>query len=265
VEGALNVGLHVIGMLCRSAERGAGGPAGTQALARELADRGGVEARLIGTPQAPRSSPWEEDLRDAHGCLLEAGGQVEDALEAGGHPILLAADCSVAIATLPSVVRCRPGATILWLDAHGDFNTPDTTISQYLGGMGLAAACGVWDAGLGLPRVDPAAVVMCGVRDLDGGELVLLETHGVARVSRPAALAGALAGRDVYVHLDLDVLDPSVLPAFFPVAGGLSDGGLRTLLSEVAESCEVIGAEITGFATPELVELVATIADPLLP
>jgi arginase family enzyme len=257
--------LVVVGMLCRSADRVPGGPAGTEALSRELAERAGVDARLIGTAQEPRTAPWDADLRDARGCLLEAGGQVEDALEAGDHPVLLAADCSVAITTLPAVIRCRPRAMILWLDAHGDFNTPDTSASNYLGGMGLAAACGVWDAGFGLPRVEPAAVVMCGVRDLDGGELVLLETHGIARITRPAALAGVLAGREVFVHLDLDVLDPSVLPAAFPAPGGLSDGGLRMLLTEVAESCELIGAEITGFATPELVELVAAVVDPLLP
>src|SRR5215210_5450842 len=113
----------VVGMLCRSAERMPGGPAGTEALARELAERAGVAPRLIGTPEAPRSAPWPDDLRDARGCLLEAGGQVEDALAAGDHPLLLAADCSIAITTLPTVIRCRPGAAILWLDAHGDFNT----------------------------------------------------------------------------------------------------------------------------------------------
>jgi arginase family enzyme len=103
------------------------------------------------------------------------------------------------------------------------------------------------------------------VRDLDGAEMVLLETHGVARVTRPAALADALAGREVFVHLDLDVLDPSVLPAAFPAPGGLSDAGLRTLLRDVADACEVIGAEIIGFGAPELVELIATVVDPLLP
>jgi len=123
----------------------------------------------------------------------------------------------------------------------------------------------VWDAGLQLPVVDPAAIVMCGVRDIDGGELVLLETHGVARITRPALLADALVGREVFVHLDLDVLDPSVLPAAFPAPGGLSDGGLRTLLAEIRASCTLIGAEITGFGTPELGELVATVIDPLLP
>ncbi|HET6508418.1 MAG TPA: hypothetical protein VFG42_16610 [Baekduia sp.] len=74
----------------------------------------------------------------------------------------------------------------------------------------------------------PTAVVACGLRDVEGPEGVLLETRGVTRVGRPGLLADALRGRPVFVHLDLDVLDPSILPSPFPAPGGLSDAGLRT-------------------------------------
>ena len=257
--------VSLVGMLCRTSDRSPDGAAGTEALATELAARVGVEARLIGTPAAARSANWDDDLRASRGCILEAGGQVDDALAEGNYPVLVTSDCSVCLTTLPAVVRHHPEATILWLDAHGDFNTPDTTISGFLGGMCLAGACGLWDAGLDMPKVDPGAIVMCGVRDLDGAELVLLETHGVVRMTRPGLLADALAGREVFVHLDLDVLDPSVLPAQFPAPGGLSDGGLRTLLAEVAGACELLGCEITSFGSPELAELIATVVDPLIP
>jgi arginase len=255
----------VVGMLCRSSERVDGAAAGTETLARELAERCAVDARLIGRPSPMKVVGWEEDLRDSRGCLLEAGGQVDDALAADRHPVLVAPDCSVSITTLPAVVRHRPDATVLWLDAHGDFNTPATTVSGYLGGMCLAAACGLWDGGFDLPRVDPAAVVMCGVRDLDGPESVLLETKGVVRIARPGLLADALDGKEVFVHLDLDVLDPAVISSPFPAAGGLSDAGLRTLLTEVASACDLIGCEITGFHDPALAELIASVVDPLLP
>ena len=66
---------------------------------------------------------------------------------------------------------------------------------------------------------------MSGVRDLDGGERVELERAGVGTVDRPTSWRGALEGDEVYVHLDLDVLDPSVLPAQFPAPGGLSSDG----------------------------------------
>ncbi|HEY6758699.1 MAG TPA: arginase family protein [Baekduia sp.] len=259
--------LSVVGMLCRASERVADAAAGTRSLAVELGERHGAPARLIGSPSPLRVAGWADDLRDSRGCLLEAGGQVDDALAAGRRPVLVVPDCSASLTTLPAVVRHRPGATILWLDAHADFNTPDTTVSGYLGGMCLAAACGIWESGLlddGAPRVDPTAVVMCGVRDLDGPEVALLETRGVVRIGRPGLLAEALGGREVFVHLALDVLDPGILPSPFPAPGGLSDGGLRTLLAEVAGACDVVGCEIAGFHDPALTELVASVVDPLL-
>jgi arginase family enzyme len=166
--------------------------------------------------------------------------------------------------TLPVLVRQRPDARVLWLDAHGDFNTPDTTPSGFLGGMCLAAACGAWDSGFG-SGLDPAHVVMCGVRDVDPGERVLLDTRGVGRVENPSQLADVLDGRSVFVHLDLDVVDPTILPAKFPAPGGLSDGGLRTLLGEVGEAVDLIGAEITGCLAPDRASRVATMVEPLLP
>src|SRR5439155_1509648 len=87
---------------------------------------------------------------------------------------------------------------------------------------------------------------------LDAQERVLIETRGVDLVDRPSLLASALEGREVFVHLDCDVLDPSVMPARFEATGGLSDGGLRTLLTEVAEATSLIGCEITAFGSPEL-------------
>ena len=262
--------LSVIGLLCRTSDRSAGHARGVAALAPALADQAATTARMIGTAGEPRDADWSDDLRDSRGCLLEAGGQVDDALVADRFPVLVAGDCSISATTLPTVLRHEPDAHVLWLDAHGDFNTPDTTPSGFLGGMALAAACGKWDAGLVEDVVDPARVVMCGVRDLDGPEQVLLETSGVQNV-RPSQLGDELDGKDVYVHLDLDVLDPTVMPALFPADGGLSDAGLRTLLGEVAGVSRLIGVEITAFEAPEdeaertaLTETIATIVQPLM-
>ena len=254
----------VIALLCRTSDRVAASAEGARALATELAARLGTEARMVGSPGEPRPSRWDDDLRDSRGCLLEAGGQLEDALAAGRFPILTASDCSICLTTLPVLARRRADAWVLWLDAHGDFNSPETTPSGFLGGMCLAAACGVWDSGLGA-GLDPGRVVMCGVRDVDPGERVLLETRGVGLVERPGDLADHLRDLPVYVHLDLDVLDPAVMPATFPAPGGLSDGGLRTLLAEVADAADLIGVEITAFPAPERARRVATIVEPLLP
>ena len=265
MEGALTA------LLCRTSDRTRGGARGAHALALELGERMGIEPRIVGSPGEPRPAPYDADLRTSRGCLLEAGGQVDDALTRGAFPILTAADCSICMTTLPTVVRHHPEAHVLWLDSHGDFNSPDTTPSSFLGGMCLAAACGEWDDGLGVePKLAGDRVTMCGVRDLDEGERALVERHGV-RQCKPGDVAEVLAGRDVYVHLDLDVLDPSIFPAQFPAPGGLSDKALRAVLAGVADSTQVVGLEITAFEAPDddtaaggLAELVASIVDPLL-
>jgi arginase len=260
VEGA------VTALLCRTSDRIASTSEGARALAEAVAGRMGVQPRFVGSPGEPGETRFEDDLRAAHGCLLEAGGQIEDALAAGRFPLLTSSDCSICITTLPAVARLRPETWILWLDAHPDFNDPGTTRSGFLGGMCLGAACGAWDAGLGDGRVDPARVIMCGIRDVDAGERVLVETHGVGLVERPSQLGELLEGREVFVHLDLDVLDPRYMPGLhWPVEGGFSDGGLRTLLAEVAETADVIGAEVTDLTAPALARRVATIVEPLLP
>ncbi|MDA0162728.1 arginase family protein [Solirubrobacter ginsenosidimutans] len=259
--------VSVTALRCRTSDRTAGGARGAEALALAL----DPAAKLVGKPGEPRVSSWEDDLRDSHGCLLEAGGQVEDMLAAGQFPVLTSSDCSICMTTFQAVVRQVPDVRVLWLDAHGDFNTPKTTPSGFLGGMCLAAACGRWDAGFE-PSIEPARVLMCGVRDLDAGERVLVETAGVGHAARLSQVVPALAGEKVYVHLDMDVLDPSVLPAQFAVPNGLSETGLRTLLTDVARECDVVGVEVTAYEASEDDEtravataLVASIVAALLP
>ncbi|WP_205697179.1 arginase family protein [Conexibacter sp. SYSU D00693] len=256
--------MRISALLCRTSDRAAGGAGGAQALAKELGDRLGVEPRLIGTPGEPRDGTWEDDLRGSRGCILEAGGQVDDALADGVAPILLAGDCTVSLTTIPAVLRHEPDVRVLWLDAHGDFNTPDTTVSKFLGGMCLSGACGIWDAGMPGPQLDPSRVVTYGVRDLEGPEQVLLETNGVGRATRPSTLAESLRGHKVFVHLDCDVLDPELLPgSLFPAPGGLRDGELAQVLGQVAGEAEVVGLEVTALASAEHAPLVADCLDPL--
>ncbi len=261
MDGALSVAV----LRCRTSDRTPGGALGAEALGVAI-DPG---ARLVGTPGEPRIANWDEDLRDSRGCILEAGGQVDDILTAGNFPLLTSSDCTICMTTFQSVVRHHPSVRVLWLDAHGDFNSPDTTPSGFLGGMCLGAACGVWDSGFAT-SLEPGRVLMCGVRDLDAGERVLVETNGVGN-ARPAEVAEIVRGDDVYIHLDLDVLDPDVLPSQFAVPHGLSDTGLRTLLGEVRRSSNVVGIEITAFEAPaddeqraRRVALIAGILGPLL-
>lgn len=246
----------LVALRCRTSDRTSAAVRGAEELALLVGKRLGCEPRLIGTAGEPREAPFAEDLSDGRGCLLEAGGQIDDALSGGSLPVLLAAECSIALTTLGTVLGHRPEARVLWLDAHGDFNTPATTGSGYLGGMALAGACGVWDPGLGAARADASKVVLAGVRQLDPGEREALEASevtviGASPVETLVAVKNALDGAPVYLHIDLDVLDPEDFPAQFPAPGGLSAEKLFDLMEAVAADCELVGMEITAFESPD--------------
>jgi arginase family enzyme len=257
--------ISLVVLRCRTSDRTDGAGRGAEALGRSLGERLGIEPRIVGSPGDARPADWSDDLRESRGCILEADGQVDDALARGAFPVLLASDCSICLTTFAAVARHEPDARFLWLDAHGDFNTPDTTPSGFLGGMCLAAACGRWEAGVDAAPIDPARVVMAGVRDLDSGERAELDFAGVGTLP-VGEVAERLRGEPVYVHLDLDVLDPDVLPPQFPAPGGLSAEGLHELLRELAEGARVVGLEVTAFESPDedRVDVVASIVSPLL-
>lgn len=254
-------------MQCRTSDRTAGGAEGALALSALLGERLGVEPRVVGSPGLPKAADWSEDVVKSRGCILEAGGQVDDALAAGAMPLLLASDCSICMTTLPAVVRHRPDAKVLWLDAHGDYNTPGTTPSGFLGGMCLAAACGEWDAGFGEP-IPRGRVVLAGVRDLDPAERDALERSPAtvigASLETLVAVQNALDGAPVYVHLDVDVIDPEEMPAQFPAPGGLRADKLYDLLEAVADECEVVGVEVTALEAAARAATVARVLEPLV-
>ena len=171
----------------------------------------------------------------------------------------------------------RPDAVVLWLDAHGDYNTPVTSESDYLGGMSLAGACGEWESGLTAAAVPTDRVVLAGVRDLDSDERSALEQSdvtviGASPVETLVAVQNALDGAPVYIHLDLDVLDPEAFSATqFPTPGGLTPAKLYDVLEAVAGDCELVGIEVTAFEAPEDAEerqaaaaVAAHVLEPLL-
>jgi arginase family enzyme len=247
--------VSLVVLRCRTSDRTPRAGIGAATLAPLVAERLGVEARQIGTAGEARAARWDDDLRDSRGCLLEAGGQVDDALSGGNVPLLLGGDCSLCLTTLPAALRHRPEARVLWLDAHGDYNTPSTTGSGFLGGMCLAGACGEWSSGLGDP-IPPERVVLAGVRDLDRGERELLERSsvtviGASSIETLVAVKNALDGAPVFIHLDLDVLDPERFPAQFPAPAGLDEDKVFDLLDSVVEDCEIVGLEVTAFEAPE--------------
>jgi arginase len=257
------VSARVVVLRGRTSDRTPGGGRGAQALGELLA--GGAPER-VGEPEPPRAQRYEDDLRDSRAAIAAAGEALEAALDDGAFPVLLASDCSICLSTLPALARREPAARVVWLDAHGDFNTPATTGSGFLGGMCLAAACGRWDSGFGA-GLDPRRVVMSDGRDLDPAEREEIDRAGVAVVA-PGEVADAVRGERAFLHLDLDILDPSVMAAGVPAPGGLSADELRALLADLAQAVKLVGVEITAFEAPEdggeQAALIASVVQPVM-
>jgi arginase len=190
-----------------------------------------------------------------YGVLAE---RVERAAAAGVLPVVLSGNCGSALGTVAGLRAARPaeGVSVVWLDAHGDFNTPETTGSGFLDGMALAALTGrCWvRMAATLPGFGPVPeerVATVGVRDLDALECEALARSRVNAVSvddirtwgAAVALGRALAavggeGR-VYLHVDLDVLDPDAvgLANALAPAGGLTLAEAQAVVATVARSC----------------------------
>ena len=166
--------------------------------------------------------------------------QVAARVAASDEPAVVASgDCTTALAVVAGLQRRGLAPGVIWLDAHGDFNTPHTSRSGYLGGMALAILTGRAGTSLreaiGLSALADDACALVGARDLDPAERELLAASGVRRVDDVRDLADApLPASPWYVHVDVDVVDPDELaPLRFPAPGGPSAavlaGALRAL------------------------------------
>jgi arginase len=132
--------------------------------------------------------------------------RVSISLREGRFPLVLSGNCNVAVGT---VAGCGSNTGVVWFDAHGEATTPETTTSGFLDGMGISILTGrCWGKlARSIPGFEALAgerIVLLGARDLEEAEEVLLAEVGVRR-----SLGAPPAGGGVYVHFDLDVLDPS--------------------------------------------------------
>ena len=197
--------------------------------------------------------------------ILEAAAalaaRVGSTVAAGHVPLVLGGDHSVAIGTLAGLaaVAGAPGG-VVWVDAHGDLNTPETSPSGNVHGMPLAAAVGL--AGfthpqLRLPAVDPARVALVGIRSLDRREREHVRQLGIRAITMSEidrigierameeALARASGPGFVHLSFDLDVLDPQVAPGVgTPARGGLTYREAHLACELVAESGIVGSLEV---------------------
>jgi arginase len=177
-------------------------------------------------------------------------------------PVVFAGNCHTAVGTIAGV---HPDA-VIWFDAHGDLNTPDTTRSGFFDGMALAAVLGrAWRSSTAdVPRFEPIAdssVLLVGGRDLDPPEQDVLNAAGIpwhrpascrCDAHTDAALRTALAAlggtRRIYLHVDLDILDPTELRANrYACGGGVSVEWLEAAVRTVAAQHEIAAIAFTAF------------------
>ncbi len=229
-------------------------------LDRQLEDKLGVRVSDAGNVISPVVETTEMGdtnaryLRQIVDLCDRLSALVAEAAGRGALPLVLGGDHSVALGSLVGMAKLRGAGGVVWIDAHGDLNTPATSPSGNVHGMVLAAALGLaGDSfkrdGWPLPAVEPGKLALVGVRSLDDGERELLRTldakiFTMSEVDRIGvepcmreAIAHAAGAAFLHLSLDLDVVDPDYAPGVgTPVRGGLSYREAHLAMETVAES-----------------------------
>lgn len=200
---------------------------------------------------------WTSEIGTAFELMRRVAASI--AANRDSLPIILAGNCITTIGALASYPPGRTG--IVWFDAHGDFNTPDTTTSGFLDGTALSAITGgAWrQLALTVPGFKPLAedtVCVVGARDLDPAEKRLLRSSGVSTVAAdevPSGLESAIEAiakrvQRVHVHIDLDVLDAEVARAnSYATGGGLTIEALESALSLIGSLLPIAGITLSAY------------------
>ncbi|MFL5958887.1 MAG: arginase [Gaiellaceae bacterium] len=229
-------------------------------LEQQLVDKLGVRVSDAGnviSPVAETTVMGDESARYLDQILdlcARLAGLVAEAARRGALPLVLGGDHSVALGSLVGMAQARGPGGVVWIDAHGDLNTPDTSPSGNVHGMVLAAALGyAGDSfrrdGWVLPALEPGKLALVGIRSLDDGERELLgrldaKVFTMSEVDRIGiepclreALAHASGAAFLHVSLDMDVVDPDYAPGVgTPVRGGLSYREAHLAMETVADS-----------------------------
>jgi arginase len=235
------------------------------ALGREVIDCGDLPAPIRET-QSP-TDPQKKFIREIADVCHQLYVRALASLRTGAVPLVLGGDHSIAAGSVAASAdwikdtSSRP-LGVIWVDAHGDMNTPATTTSGNVHGMPLAALLGEEPAelaGIGsVPSVRPEHTVLVGIRNLDAKEkrkirdsgvhvftIKDIDRDGIARVAERALELASNGTGGIHVSFDLDVCDPAFAPGVgTPVKGGLDYREAHTLMELVSDSSQLVALDL---------------------
>ena len=226
---------------------------GLERVLREQGHR--VGSKVLDLPYGA----WHAEIQTSFELMRMLASAVREARESDRLPIVLAGNCNTAVGTLAGLGTDSTG--VAWFDAHGDFNTPETTRSGFLDGTAVAIITGrCWtqlaDTVPGFKPISDERVCLIGTRDVDSLEGSLLEESSV-EVIEPKHLRSALTRtlksirehvEMMYVHLDLDVLDSAVAPANqYARSGGLTLEDVEHALSQIGREFRIAGITLSAY------------------
>mgnify|MGYP000013980896 CR=1 FL=1 len=204
--------------------------------------------------QMNRGGSSGPDQRARMSALHEAlAGRVERALQAGDRPVSIAGDCCASIGMTAGMQRAGIDPLLIWFDAHGDFNTWETTPSGFVGGMPLAMLVGRGEQAMpqavDLSPLSEERIILTDARDLDPGEADALRGSRVTHLPKVTDLLGfPIPEGPILVHFDTDVLDPVHAPAMsYPAPGGASLEQLTKTFRHLAGTGKVRGASLSSW------------------
>ena len=235
------------------------------AMGFTVVDRGDLSAPTAETRRA--SDPHKKYIREIARVCDRLYRQVRDSLAAGAIPIVLGGDHSLAAgsvgASADHLAAQGQSLGLIWVDAHGDMNTPATTTSGNVHGMPLAALIGTEPAELAriggrAPKVRADRTVLIGVRNLDDREKARIraskvtvftmkdiDREGIAVVMKRALAIASRGTGGIHVSFDLDVCDPAIAPGVgTPVKGGLDYREAHMVMEMVADSKRLFGLDL---------------------
>ena len=211
-----------------------------------VGERSRDRARLAGGELVAPDLP----AADAQRRLAVLYEEVAARVEASDRPRVQAGDCVATLGVAAGLQRRGVDFHLVWLDAHGDFNTWETTPSGFLGGMPLAMLAGLGEQtivrALGLRPLAASRLLLVGARDLDPGERENLSRAGVPQAAVTDVPALAAPEGPLYVHVDLDVVTTDEMPAVnYPAPGGPSAAAVRLALDHLFATGRVAALSVT--------------------